>query len=282
MTNALALVLAVASGFAAGGGVAPVAAPATGAAVTDGAVAAAAPIVVALDPGHGGTNLGAAGPAPGSSEKHVTLALATRIRDLLAPLPAVKVVLCRQSDMLVPIRARVRCARDAGARMFISLHANASPPGTPAGVQHGFEVYLLGPREVEDDAALAALGEADDADAALAAHEVRAAAERSVRLARLVDARLAGALGAEARRGIRQSGAALDVLRGTDAAAVLIEAGFLDHADEGARLATPAGREPIARAIADAITDYARAEAGGGVPAAAGRGGAVAGRAPRR
>src|SRR5450432_3466373 len=197
------------------------------------------PVVVALDPGHGGTNLGASGPGRGIFEKNVTLALADRIRVLLerSSEPRISVVLCRESDLMVPIRARARCAEDAGARLFISLHANAVPAGVRPGSQHGFEVFVLGPREVEDDATLATLArvserarfektsgarsqerlpspaasQSDDAEAAWAAHEVRAAAEQSIVLARVIADALTEMLGEDARRGIKQSGAALDV-----------------------------------------------------------------------
>ncbi len=232
------------------------------------------PIVVALDPGHGGTNLGASGPQRGVYEKAVTLALAERIRDLLedrsgrptkedeadqahAPRGArFAVVLCRLTDQLVPIRARARCAEESGARLFVSLHTNAVPAGVSPGTQHGFEVFVLGPREIEDDAALAALGAGDDSEAVWRAHQARTAGERSIGLARALADELTRALGADARRGIKQSGAALDVLRGTRTPAALVEVGFLDHPEEGARLATPAGREPIAQALAAAIRSY--------------------------
>ena len=197
--------------------------------------AAETPIVVAIDPGHGGTNLGAVGALPGIYEKNVTLALARRVSQLLeaprplaalqpatghgaaatapaAPTPPsatetaqpIAVVLCRADDGLVPIRSRARCARDSGARLFLSLHANAVPAGVPRGAQHGFDVFVLGPREIEDDATLASLAEPRDADAAWAAHEVRAAAERSLALARITSDELSRVLGAAENRGIRQ------------------------------------------------------------------------------
>ena len=222
------------------------------------------PVTVAIDPGHGGTNLGATGPGPGSYEKNVTLALAARIRDLLmtsaAPSPPITVVLCRDADLLVPIRARARCARESGARLFLSLHTNAVPNGVPRGSLRGFEVFVLGPREVEDDAALAELSEPDDPSAVWAAHEVRAAAERSVVLGRMVSDHLTRDLGAVPRRGMRQSGAALDVLRGSGIPAALVEVGFLDHPEEGAKLASSAGREPIAQALVAAIREYVHAD----------------------
>lgn len=231
-------------------------------------VAHAAPatpaFVVAIDAGHGGSNLGTVA-ADGLVEKNVTLALARGLRDALEAAPGVRVVLCRQSDVLVPIRARSRCAAEAHAQLFLSLHANATPAGVEAGTQRGFELYVLPPDDVVDDANLAALG-APGAAGVWAAHLVHAAGERSLAAARALDRRLAEALGRANARGIRQSGAALDVLRGTGVPGVLVEVGFLDHPEDRARLATAVGQQRIAAALAYAVTDLAQT---GGVPARA-------------
>jgi len=224
-------------------------------------------IVVALDPGHGGTNLGASGSLAGVYEKNVTLALAERVRALLeevpqdtpaggAAAPRFRVVLCRSTDRLVTIRARARCAEQSGARLFLSLHTNAVPAGVAPGSQRGFEVFVLGPREIEDDAALAALRATDDVEAVWQSHVVRATGERALALAHAVDEALTRALGPEARRGVKQSGAALDVLRGAGTPAALVEVGFLDDPEEGARLASASGREPMAQGLASAIRAF--------------------------
>jgi N-acetylmuramoyl-L-alanine amidase len=228
-----------------------IAAPATSSAAPGGR-----PLVVAIDPGHGGSNLGATAPNSGVFEKKVTLDLARRLRDRLLSTESIQVVLCRQEDVLVPIRARARCVQAAHADLFVSLHANASPPGVAPGTRRGFEIYVLSPQEIEDDAAVAAAKEPDDADAAWAAHRVRAAAGRSATAAHLVEHRLKEVLGPHASRGIRQRGASLDVLRGTGAPGVLVEVGFLDHPEEGAALASPAGQDRLAAALARAIVDY--------------------------
>ena len=143
--------------------------------------------VLAIDAGHGGSNLGAAGitdphgtsgPEAGRTifEKQVTLALARRLRSQLAARSQVRVVLCREDDVMLPIRARARCAEEARADLFISLHANASPPGVARGTRRGFEIYVLSPQEREDDASLAAARAADPAEAVWAAHEALALA----------------------------------------------------------------------------------------------------------
>src|SRR5205814_8267079 len=67
---------------------------------------------VVLEAGHGGTKLGAAGRRAGLYEKQVTLEIARRVRRRLASDRGIRVVLCRQTDVLVPMRARVRCANE--------------------------------------------------------------------------------------------------------------------------------------------------------------------------
>ena len=226
-----------------------------------------APFVVAIDAGHGGSNLGAAGITIGGGapdagrtifEKQITLALARRLRGQLASRGDYRVVLCRDADVMLPIRARARCAEQAGADLFISLHANASPPGVIRGTRRGFEIYVLSPQERADDAALAGARAADPAAAVWNTHEAMALAERSILAARLIAARLGERLGQDASRGIRQTGASLDVLRGAAAPSALVEVGFIDHPAEGQLLASAAGQDVIAAALAAAVSDFAR------------------------
>jgi N-acetylmuramoyl-L-alanine amidase len=213
-----------------------------------------APFTVVLDAGHGGTNLGAAGLEAGLFEKRVTLEIARRVQRRLVRERGLRVVLCRQIDALVPMRARVRCANEAGARLFLSLHANASPEAR-RGAQRGFEIYVLPPADVDADVEAATLAAESDADAAWAEHRVRTTAAESLAAARRIEWQLADSLGADRDRGIKQSGAALDVLQGLTMPAVLVEVGFIDHQEEGRLLATPAGWDAIATALARAITD---------------------------
>jgi len=111
------------------------------------------PFTVALDPGHGGSNRGAPTKQAEYYEKHLTLALAKRVQRALAGEKDIKVVLCRERDVLVPIRARVRCANQAKARLFLSLHANAAGVGDPPGSQRGFELFVLPVEEVDREVA---------------------------------------------------------------------------------------------------------------------------------
>jgi N-acetylmuramoyl-L-alanine amidase len=210
---------------------------------------------VAIDPGHGGSNRGAPTKKAGYFEKHLTLALAKQVQRLLVGEKDLKVVLCRSSDVLVPVRARVRCGNQASARLFVSLHANAAGGGETPGSQRGFEIFVLPIADVDKEVARVALLAKDDVEAAWAGHKLRAAAEQGLAAARRIEWRLADSLGRERDRGIKQEGATLDVLQGLEMPAVLVEVGFLDHEEEGPFLLSEEGQLAIAKALAGAITD---------------------------
>ncbi|WP_051304544.1 N-acetylmuramoyl-L-alanine amidase [Chitinilyticum litopenaei] len=82
-------------------------------------------ITVVLDPGHGGEDPGAIGPA-GTYEKTVVLAIARRLKTLLEEEPNVRVVLTRDGDYFVPLGTRVKKARAVQADLFVSIHADAA------------------------------------------------------------------------------------------------------------------------------------------------------------
>lgn len=212
--------------------------------------------VVALDAGHGGSQLGAEGPG-GLPEKTVTLDIARRVEGHLRGVRGVRVVMCRSADVMRTIRARVRCGNAAHPRLFLSIHANASPLGVSRGTQRGFEIYVAPASEVDQDAAASAAAQRNRGEvaAAWAARQVRTAAVDALAAARRIGWRLGDALGRERDRGIKQAGASLDVLQGLEVPGVLVEVGFLDHAVEGQELATPEGRQRIAVALAEAIVD---------------------------
>src|SRR5512138_1917388 len=94
--------------------------------------------LVVLDPGHGGSNTGAAGVVLGLYEKRLTLALAREVARRLEA-AGLTVVLTREDDRYVSLRERVRRANASGAVLFVSIHANASPTRA----QRGYETYIL-------------------------------------------------------------------------------------------------------------------------------------------
>lgn len=84
------------------------------------------PIVVVIDPGHGGRDPGTTGP-DGLQEKTVTLSIAKILYRKLAKVPNVRPVLTRYRDTYVSLRKRIAIAQDSRANLFVSIHENAYP-----------------------------------------------------------------------------------------------------------------------------------------------------------
>ncbi len=101
------------------------------------------PFVVAIDPGHGGPEVGAANATYGIAEKHVNLDIGLRLAALLEA-NGYQVVMTRTTDSAVNVngedlngsgaitvdddlQARVDVANAAGADVFISIHNNGGP-----------------------------------------------------------------------------------------------------------------------------------------------------------
>jgi len=97
------------------------------------------PILVAIDPGHGGSDPGTHGPH-GLDEKTVTLAVAKYLKRRIDGTPGLKAFLTRRRDRYVGLRRRVLKAQDRHANLFVSIHAN-SFPRVPA--VDGGAVYAL-------------------------------------------------------------------------------------------------------------------------------------------
>lgn len=102
--------------------------------------------IICIDPGHGGTDVGAIGHIGGKDvyEKNITLSIALPLRDMLTSAGA-KVVMTRDTDKDVygpwadadpELQARCDIANEAHADAFISIHidsfSNSSVDGTTA------------------------------------------------------------------------------------------------------------------------------------------------------
>jgi N-acetylmuramoyl-L-alanine amidase len=212
------------------------------------------PPVVVIDPGHGGSNLGAAG-ATGLHEKQLSLALARAVADRLRG-RGITVELTRSGDRTVTLRQRVELADRVPADLFISIHANASPTRT----QRGYETYVLTPRGIDidgralrSDTTTPRPGVARDVALILDDVERGASQWEAADLAARMQRALRDRRGPDGDRGVRQD--AQHVLLGATMPAVLVEVGFIDHPIEGRQLAEPAVQAQLADAIAEAITE---------------------------
>nr|WP_288709141.1 GBS Bsp-like repeat-containing protein [uncultured Dorea sp.] len=96
--------------------------------------------VVVLDPGHGGSDGGAA--ANGLVEKNLTLKIAQYCKEELEKYSGVTVYMTRNTDVAVGLEERVQMAKNWGADVFVSIHMNsASPAATGAEVWYPNSSY---------------------------------------------------------------------------------------------------------------------------------------------
>jgi N-acetylmuramoyl-L-alanine amidase len=223
------------------------------------------PLVVVLDPGHGGAypHDGAHGRG-GLVEKDVALSVALRTKEAMEE-AGVTVVLTREADGDLPLPRRAQIANEAGADLFLSIHCNSMPKLKDRLLTRGVETYFLSPDPTDSDARLLAEIENAGSDAApaksadavggiLADLALGQARKDSARLAEIVqrrmvrDARISG-------HGVRQ--APFAVLAGTRMPSALVEIGFISHPLEGRLLGKERHQKAIARALAAAVREYA-------------------------
>ncbi|MGP8290461.1 N-acetylmuramoyl-L-alanine amidase [Vreelandella zhanjiangensis] len=105
-------------------------------------------IIIAVDPGHGGEDPGAIGPA-GTREKDVVLNIARRLASDINNTPGFKAVLTRDSDYYIGLRQRTQLAREQKADFFVSVHADAFNSPRP----EGSSVYALSQRGATSETA---------------------------------------------------------------------------------------------------------------------------------
>ncbi|ATM94674.1 N-acetylmuramoyl-L-alanine amidase [Yersinia frederiksenii] len=82
------------------------------------------PIVIMLDPGHGGEDPGAIGRNK-TREKDIVLQIARRLQALIKKESNMRVFMTRNEDVFIPLKVRVAKARKLRADLFISIHADA-------------------------------------------------------------------------------------------------------------------------------------------------------------
>jgi len=220
--------------------------------------------VVVIDPGHGGIDPGAN--RGGIKEADLMLILAAELAIMLNAEKGLQAVMTRETDVFVPLTARMSFARQVGADFFVSLHADALDQNEVRGAS----VYTLSAdggtqaaqRSVErhergDLLAGVDLNATEDRVAAALMDLARAQTGPEGR--RIADALVASleARGVLLNTRPRRE-AQFSVLAAPDIPSVLVEAGFLSNAQDRAVLATPEGRARIARAIRDTVVLLAR------------------------
>jgi N-acetylmuramoyl-L-alanine amidase len=227
---------------------------------------------VMVDPGHGGSDLGA---ARGSiKESEIVLKVARQLAEMLAEDPRFKVSLTRNDDQKVSLPARTQMAEKLQAELFISIHLNSSPDSKA----RGFEIYFQNQLPADEDAMFLVSREHEEASgsAATASFDAKKGEPLSVKndvkyilddLAR--NERIQSSsdfskvlIETLASRGRLQSGrhqirqAPFQVVSNIRIPSVLVELGFITHPIEGPRLAQEDYQLELAKALYAGILKY--------------------------
>ncbi|MBW8640335.1 N-acetylmuramoyl-L-alanine amidase [Hoeflea sp. WL0058] len=217
---------------------------------------------VVIDPGHGGIDSGTRG-RNGLEEKEVTLNLGTALKDLLADNSAVEVFMTRTDDRFVSLGDRVRYAREQGADLFVSLHADS----IRLRKIRGATVYTLSEKASDDYARdLAQRENKSDAIAGLSFEdEPERVADILIDLMRretkLFSVRFADSVienldGKVELINNPHRYAGFRVLRAPDVPSILVEIGYLSNAEDEKLLQDENWLAEMADLLAKAVDDF--------------------------
>lgn len=227
--------------------------------VASGAESALREVDVVLDPGHGGDDLGAQGYA-GLLEKDVTLSISQIAKHALER-RGISVALTRKGDDFLPLSTRTKIANQHKARVFVSIHANASVRGTNRGV----ETYVLDGDQSGNAKLLVQRENGNEAsDLAFLLSDViqREKSPEAKKLAGLLQREVVTKLTAKgfeaADLGVKQ--APFFVLVGSHMPSALIEIGYIDNPHEGRLIGSEEYRVAVGEALANGIERFLRGQ----------------------
>jgi N-acetylmuramoyl-L-alanine amidase len=197
---------------------------------------------VVLDPGHGGDDKGASSPR-NVQEKLVVLDIAKRVKAKLEA-RGINVELTRERDQNLALSARCRKAAALKADLLVSIHANSA--GKSRDVR-GAETFVLAlPGRYSSNS----YGSGKPPTSLYNGNRYDIA---NMALGYRLQQNLIKATGQE-DRGIKR--ARFEILRDAPCPAALVETAFLSNPKDEAIVMDPAGRDRMARGIADGISAY--------------------------
>jgi N-acetylmuramoyl-L-alanine amidase len=220
-------------------------------------------ITIAIDAGHGGEDPGARGRS-GTLEKHVTLAIAQKLKDRIDNEPNMRAVLTRDGDFFIPLHMRVAKARRVRADLFVSIHADAFVKPSA----NGSSVFALSESGATSAAARWLAKQENDADLiggvnlgikdpylkqTLLDLSQTASINDSLKLGKAVLQEMGG-INRLHKNYVEQAGFA--VLKAPDIPSILIETAFISNPDEEKKLKNPAYQNKMADAIFTGIKRY--------------------------
>ena len=214
---------------------------------------------IVVDPGHGGHDPGAVGPN-GIQEKDVVLAIGLKLRDRLKEELGVDVVMTRSTDVFIPLEERTAIANKVGADLFLSVHANAAPNRSAAGI----ETYYLNLAKTDKVAQLAAKENGTSLEKVsvlqailfdlMANYKLNDSAHLADEVQKSLHKKIRNRHSDVKNLGVKQG--PFYVLVGASMPSILVETAFLSNTAEESRLKDPAYQEMAAEGILDGVRSY--------------------------
>ena len=201
----------------------------------DEPASASGKITVIIDAGHGGRD-GGASTDDGVLEKDLNLAVALKLRALIAELD-VNVVMTRETDVMLAdessehkkrddLNARLAMSKEYENCIFVSIHMNKFPVEKYSGLQ----VYYSGNNE------------------------------ESAALAEAIQAKACEFLRKGNARTVKEADSSIYILHNIEVPAVLVECGFLSNNEEAALLQTEEYQNKLAAVIFAAVAEHIQSE----------------------
>ena len=220
------------------------------------------PIVIMLDPGHGGEDPGAIGPNK-TREKDIVLQIARRLKALIDKEANMKAYMTRNEDVFIPLKVRVAKAQKQRADLFVSIHADAFT----SGAARGSSVFALSTKGATSTAAkfLAQTQNAADLIGGVSKSGDRyldhtmfdmvqsLTINDSLKFGKEVLTRL-GRVNKLHKNSVDQAGFA--VLKAPDIPSILVETAFLSNVEEERKLRTATFQQEVAESILAGIRAY--------------------------
>ncbi|MFC5069001.1 N-acetylmuramoyl-L-alanine amidase [Flaviflagellibacter deserti] len=219
--------------------------------------------VIVIDPGHGGIDMGAHG-QDGEQEKKVVLDFGLALRAKLDATGRYRVVMTRDDDRFIALADRVRVAREAGAQLFVSIHADSI--SDPFGVR-GATVYTLSDRA--SDAEAEKLAEKENRADVIAGVDLTSEPDEVAgilidlarRETKAFSARFAQNLVISVKGAVRLNknpnrSAGFMVLKAPDVPSVLLELGYMSNRDDLKLLTSEEWRNTASGAMVAAVDRF--------------------------
>lgn len=222
---------------------------------------------VVLDAGHGGEDPGAVNSKLKLNEKDIALDVCLRTEAILSKLEGIEVYLTRKTDVFIPVFQRAEIANKKKANLFISVHLNSTTIPTPLGT----ETFVMGLSKSRSNLEVAKKENAvitleKDYKTKYAGYNPNSPEtligltllqeqylDQSIRLASKLQYQYTNNLN-RYNRGVKQD--VFLVLHKAAMPSVLTELGFISNDDEAQYMNSEAGKEKLAKSIANAIIDY--------------------------